>query len=59
MIIATAAGRPAIGLSASGAVTVTTLPPVFWASIRRIASWVTWRNPSRLVDTSDRKSSAV
>ena len=41
VIIGTAAVMPAIGLSASDAVTVTMLPPVFWASIRLIASWVT------------------
>src|SRR5262245_28716035 len=34
-------------------------PPAFWASICLTASWVTYKKPSRLVETSDLKSSAV
>src|SRR5262249_27712722 len=59
VIIGTAAGTPRIGLRARAAVIVTMLPPVFWASICLMASWVMYRKPSRLVETSDLKSSAV
>src|SRR6516162_7396812 len=59
VIIGTAAGTPRIGLRARAAVIVTMLPPVFCASICLMASWVTYRKPSRFVETSDRKSSAV
>src|SRR5258706_10930954 len=38
---------------------VTMLPPVFCANICLTESWVTYRNPSTFVETSDLKSSAV
>src|SRR5262252_7131654 len=59
VIIGTAAVTPRIGLRAKAAVIVTMLPPVFCANICLIVSWVTYRKPSRLVDTSDLKSSGV
>src|SRR5262249_43763905 len=59
VIMGTAAGAPRIGLRARAAVIVTMLPPVFCASICLMASWVTYRKPSRFVETSDLKSSAV
>src|SRR5271166_796469 len=59
VIIATDAGTPAIGLSASDAVMVVTLPPVTCESICLTANWVIKMKPSRLVETSLRKSSAV
>src|SRR5262249_25524021 len=59
VIIGTAAGTPRIGLRARAAVIVTMLPPVFCANIRLMESWVTYRKPSRFVETSALKSSAV
>ena len=59
MIIGIDAGMPAMGLSASDAVMVVTLPPVPCDSICLTASWVMKMNPSRLVETKARKSSAV
>src|SRR5882724_6213094 len=59
VIIGTAAVTPRIGLRARAAVIVTRLPPVFCANICLMESWVTYRNPSRFVETSDLKSSAV
>ena len=57
VIIGTAAVTPRIGLRARAAVIVTMLPPVFCANICLMASWVTYRKPSRFVETSDLKSS--
>src|SRR5262245_17094110 len=59
VLIGTAAGTPRTGLRARAAVIVTMLPPVFCASICLMASWVTYRKPSRFVETSALKSSAV
>src|SRR5437660_1002104 len=59
VIIGTAAGTPRIGLRARAAVIVTMLPPLFCATICLMASWVTYRKPSRFVETSALKSSAV
>src|SRR5262245_9853434 len=59
VIIGTAAVTPRIGLRARAAVIVTMLPPVFCASICLMESWVTYKKPSRFVETSDLKSSAV
>src|SRR5437879_4783920 len=59
VIMGTAAGTPRIGLRARAAVIVTMLPPLFCANICLMESWVMYRKPSRFVETSDLKSSAV
>ena len=59
MIIGIDAGRPAMGLSANEAVMLVTLPPVPCDSICFTARWVMKMNPSRLVETKPRNSSAV
>src|SRR5438132_11801708 len=48
-----------IGLRAREAVIVTTLPPLFCASICFMVSWVRYRKPSTFVDTSALKSSTM
>src|SRR5215813_14390122 len=59
VIIGIDAGTPAMGCSASDVVTLVTLPPVPCDSICLTASWVMKMNPSRLVETRLRNSSAV
>ena len=59
VIIGIDAGMPAMGLSASAAVMVVTLPPVPCDSICLTARWVTKMNPSRLIETKPRNSSIV
>src|SRR6185503_11578344 len=59
VIIGTEADSAAIGRSAMEAVMLTTLPPRFCSSKCSMTRCVTWMKPSRLVDTSERKSSAV
>src|SRR5258707_3620990 len=55
VIIATDAGRPAMGFSSNDAVMVVTLPPVPCDRICLTASWVMKINPSRLVEARPRK----
>src|SRR2546422_8019407 len=58
VIIATDAGRPAMGFSSNDAVMLVTLPPVPCDSICLTASWVMKMNPSKFVEARRRNSSA-